>query len=205
MKIQYGRQNPAIAYFVVIDLLSAWGILLSITALLLFKISPKFDNESLAMILIRNIITGAVCSQTTYLQVALEILMGMRPNKMLITELYKYSFCCSYDEICLLGYSAAVHAAQKYDEVGFGLSSGASIIHCICDNFDAEISSPICKICVHCLAMIMAQVKLPGNAGLDVMRCHSSEKRSNDSLCRIGQSRSIMMCNRRCMMTTNRW
>ena len=135
------------------------------TALLLSKVSPKFDNESLAIILIGNIITGAVCSQTTDLQVALGIIM--RRNKLLITELYKYSVCCSYDEVCLFRYSAAVHAAQKYDEVGFGLSSGASLIHCICDNFDAEISSPNCKICVHCLAMIMAQVKLPGNAGLD--------------------------------------
>ena len=26
-------------------------------------------------------------------------------------------------------------------------------------------TSTNCKICVHCLAMIMAQVKLPGNAG----------------------------------------
>ena len=96
-QIQYGCQNPAIAYFIVIDLHSAWGILLSITALLLSKISPKFDNESLAMILIGNIITGAVCFQTTYLQVALGILK--RINKMLITELYEYSVCCSYYEV----------------------------------------------------------------------------------------------------------
>ena len=147
------------------DLHSAWGILLSITALLLSKISPKFDNEALIIILIGNIITSAVCSQTTDLQVALGILM--RRNKMLITELYKYYVCCSYDEGCLFGYSAAVHVAQKYDEVGFGLSSGASLIHCICDNFGAERLSSKCKICVHCLVMLMAQGKLPGNAGLD--------------------------------------
>ena len=52
-------------------------------------------------------------------------------KKMLITELYKYSVCCSYDEVCLFRYSAGVHEAQKYDEVGFGLSSGASLRHCI--------------------------------------------------------------------------
>ena len=43
------------------------------TALLLSKISSKFDNESLAMILIGNIITGMVCSQSTDLQVALGV------------------------------------------------------------------------------------------------------------------------------------
>ena len=50
----------------------------------------------------------------------------MRSNKMLITELYKYSVCCSYDEVCLFRYSAADNAAQKYDEVGFGLVVPAS-------------------------------------------------------------------------------
>ncbi|MCP3889476.1 MAG: hypothetical protein GY702_11490, partial [Desulfobulbaceae bacterium] len=35
--------------------------------------------------------------------------------------------------------------------------------HFICDSFDAEISSPNCKLCVHCLAIIMAQVQLPDN------------------------------------------
>jgi len=41
------------------------------TALLLSKISSKFDNDSLSMILIGNIITGTVCSQSTDLQTAL--------------------------------------------------------------------------------------------------------------------------------------
>ena len=34
--------------------------------------------------------------------------------------------------------------------------------HCIYDHFDAEILSPNCKRCVHCLAMIMAQVRPSG-------------------------------------------
>ena len=135
------------------------------TALLLSKISSKFDNDSLAMILIGNIITSVTCSQSTDLQVALGILM--RRNKMLISELAKYSICCSYDEVRLFRYSAAVHVAHNYDEVGFGMSGSDSLRHCICDNFDAEISSPNCKICVHCLAMIMTNVQLPGNASSD--------------------------------------
>lgn len=117
------------------------------------------------MILVGNIITGVACSQSTDLQVALGILM--RRNKALISELSKYSICCSYDEVRLFRYSAAVHVAQKYDEVGFGLTGGDGLLHCICDNFDAEISSPNCKTCVHCLAMIMAKVQLPGNASSD--------------------------------------
>ena len=129
-------------------------------ALLLTKISNKF-NDSLSQVLIGNIITSVVCCQPTDLQVALGILM--RRNKGLISELYKYSVCCSYDEIRLFRYSAAVYVANNYAEVGFGMSGADNLIHCIYDNFDCEISSPNCKTCCHCLAMIMAQVRLPGS------------------------------------------
>ena len=61
-----------------------------------------------------------MCSQSTYLQVAHGVLK--RRNTMLINEIYKYSVCCSYDEVCLFKYSADVNEAQKYDEVG--LASG---------------------------------------------------------------------------------
>lgn len=101
----------------------------------------------------------------------------MRRNKTLISELSKYSICCSYDEVRLFRYSAAFHVAQKYDEEGFGLSGGDGLRHCICDNFDVEIASPNCKICVHCLAMIMAKVRLPGNASLDVVPKRKTIKR----------------------------
>ena len=84
-------------------------------ALLLSKTSSKFNKESLAMMLIGNIITGTVCSQPTDLQVALGLLM--RRNKILVFELSKYSGCCSYDEVWLFRYSAAVHVARNYDEV----------------------------------------------------------------------------------------
>ena len=109
------------------------------------------------MLLVGNIIIGTVCSQTTDLQVALEILM--RRNKLLISELAKYSACCSYDEVRLFRYSAAVHVAENFNEVDFGADDNSTIKHCIIDNFDAEISSPNCKACVHCLAMIMAEVR----------------------------------------------
>ena len=48
-----------------------------------------------------NIITGVTCSQSTDLQVALGILMHR--NKMLISELAKYSICGSYDELRIFG------------------------------------------------------------------------------------------------------
>ena len=117
------------------------------TALLLSKISSKFDKDSLAMLLVGNIITGTVCSQTTDLQVALGVLLSR--YKLLISELAKYSVCCSYDEVRLFRYSAAVHVAENYNEVGFGADDNSTIKHCIIDNFDAEISSPNCKACVH--------------------------------------------------------
>ena len=129
-------------------------------ALLLSKIAHKF-NDSLSQILIGNIITSVVCCQPTDLQIALGVLM--RRNKGLISELNKYSVVCSYDEVRLFRYSAAVYVAHNYAEIGFGLSGTGNLIHCVCDNFDCEISSPNCKACCHCLAMIMAQVRLPGN------------------------------------------
>ena len=80
---------------------------------------------------------------------------------MLISELSKYSVCCSYDKVRLFRYSAAVHVAQNYDEVGFGVCDRKTENHCIYDNCDAEILSPNCMRCFHCLAMIMAQVRSP--------------------------------------------
>ena len=69
--------------------------------------------------------------------------------------------CCSYDEFRQFRYSAAVHVAQNYDEVWFGVCDRDIVKHCIYDNYDAEILSPNCKRCFHCIAMIMAQVRPP--------------------------------------------
>ena len=69
--------------------------------------------------------------------------------------------CCSYDEFRLFRYSAAFHVAQHNDEVGFWLCDLDIVQHCIYDNCDAEILSPNCKRCCHCLAMIMTQVRPP--------------------------------------------
>ena len=67
-----------------------------------------------------------------------------------------------YDEVRLFRYSAAVHVAQNYE--GVGLLSGGNDTHSICDNFDGEISTPNCKLRVHCLAVIMAEVQLPSSS-----------------------------------------
>ena len=79
----------------------------------------------------------------------------------MISELSKYSVCCSYDDVRRFRYSAAVHVAHNYDEVGFGVCERDIVKHCIYDNCDAEILSPNCKRCFLCLAMIMAQVRSP--------------------------------------------
>ena len=128
-------------------------------SLLLSKISSM---KSLSQILIGNIITSVVCCQPTDIQIALGVLM--RRNKSLISEMYKYAVCCSYDEVRLFRYSAAVHVAQNYGQIRCTLVGTGNIVHCVCDNFDCEISSQNCKTSCHCLAMIMAQVHSPGDA-----------------------------------------
>ena len=132
-------------------------------AVLLSKISSKFDRVA-GNDVDKNIITGTVCSQPTYIQVALGVLI--RRNNILISELSKYSVCSSYNEVRLFRYSAAVRVAQNYDEVGFGVCDRNIVKHCIYDNVDVEILSPNCKRCVHCLAMVMAQVRPPGISSL---------------------------------------
>ena len=74
--------------------------------------------------------------------------------------------CCSYDAVRLFWYSAAVYVAKNYDEVEFGVCDHNIVKHCIYDDYDAEILSSNCKRCVHCLAMVMTQVRPPGISSL---------------------------------------
>ena len=52
---------------------------------------------------------------------------------------------------------------QTYDELGYVSVGIGNVIHCICDKFDADIFTPNCKTCCHCLAMIMAQANVDNN------------------------------------------
>lgn len=120
---------------------------------LLEKVSGK-SSDSQPVLLIGNMITGMVHKSPTDLQISLGI--AMRRNKSLTTLLHNYGVCCSYDEVTLFKYSAAVAVANEVEETKF---KGKNLIHCCADNFDCEISSQNCKKLCHSLAMILAQTE----------------------------------------------
>ena len=68
------------------------------------------------------------------LQIALGV--AMRRNKSLIHLLHEYNVYCSYDEVLLFKYSAAVAVANSVENVKFG--ANGNICHCCADNFDCE-------------------------------------------------------------------
>ena len=74
---------------------------------LLTKICPKFCG-SLQALMIGNIIASELNCSPTDLQIALGI--AMCRNKTLIQLLKKYGITCSYEEVLLFKYSAAVAA-----------------------------------------------------------------------------------------------
>ena len=80
----------------------------------------------------------------------------MRRNKCMTTLLHKFGVCCSYDEVTLFKYSAAVTVTEDLENVRF---SGNNLIHCCADNFDCEISSQNCNLLCHSLAMVLAQTE----------------------------------------------
>ena len=88
-------------------------------ALLLSTISSKFDRIAGNDVDREHYNRDSVLPTNIPPSIALGVLM--RRNKILISELSKYSVCCSYDEVRLFRYSAAVHVAQNYDEVRFGV------------------------------------------------------------------------------------
>ena len=121
---------------------------------LLVKVSPKF-HDSLQSLMIGNIVTSTLNNGPTDLQIALGV--ALRRNKTLIQLLYKYGITCSYDEILLFKYSAAI--ASTKTSTGDIFEKDGKIIHCVADNYDCEIFSQNCKKTCHCLAMILAQTE----------------------------------------------
>ena len=77
---------------------------------LLKTISKNFANDSLAAILIGNIITSRVANRTTNLLVALGLMVR---EKKVIKHLYDYGVVCSYDEVKRFQTSAAVAANER--------------------------------------------------------------------------------------------
>ena len=100
---------------------------------LLEEISPKF-KDSLQEAMIGSIVQNVTTNVYTPLQVSLGLLLH---EKKYITELSKYSICCTYDETKRFKQSAAVHKQFK----GTVLNSKNVLIQYVTDNFDAQICS----------------------------------------------------------------
>ena len=120
---------------------------------LLAAVSPKLD-KTLPALLIGNIVTSVVRNQPTDLQVALGVLL--RDSKMMVSHMNDYRVTCSYDEVLRFKKSAAVAAAIDPSQQGIA-DVNDGLVQVICDNFDADISSPSGKLSTHSLAMIITQ------------------------------------------------
>ena len=83
-------------YSMHIDKTTASECMSEVLCKLLSVVNPKFNN-SLQSIMVGNIVSSVCNCQPTPLQIALGVLLGGHKN--IITELYKYGVCCSYDEV----------------------------------------------------------------------------------------------------------
>ena len=86
---------------------------------LLSAVTPKFQN-SLQSIMVGNLVCSVVTCQPTPLQIALGVLLG--DHKMLITELYNYNICCSYDEVRRFKRSSIASMLYTHVAIVWGLS-----------------------------------------------------------------------------------
>ena len=119
--------------------------------MLLQKLSPSLDADSLTSILIGNMVTSVLRSRATPLQIALGVLIH---KKKVIQHLYDYKVTCSYDELRRYKKSSAVARYTKLREEERTPVTVSGLVQHIADNFDAEMSSPNGKISTHSLAMI---------------------------------------------------
>lgn len=132
---------------------------------LLSNISTKFQN-SLQSLMIGNIVTSMVTCQPTPMQIAIGVLLG--DHKMLIEELYKYSVCCSYDEVRRFKRSPAVQSSKSNKQLaGLRDIKDGGLVQIIIDNFDAVINSQNCRLDCHCMAMLATQWKCLDDQELD--------------------------------------
>ena len=79
---------------------------------------------------------------------------------MLITELYKYNVCCSYDEVRRFRRSAAVQSSKVKLLPGLRNTTLGGLVQIIIDNFDAVTSSQNCRLECHCMTILAAQWKV---------------------------------------------
>ena len=90
LKESKAAKNDFKSYKKHIDRDDAAGCISETLLKLLSAINPKFKH-SLQAIMVGNFVT----CQPTPLKIAFGVVLG--DNKIIITELYKYNVCCSYD------------------------------------------------------------------------------------------------------------
>ena len=148
---------------------------------LLSAVTPKFQN-SLQPIMVGNIVCSVVTCQPTPLQIALGMLLG--DHKMLITELYNYNMCCSYDEVRRFKRLAAVQSSKARLFAGLRDATIGGLVQIIIDNFDAMISSQNCRLECHYMAMLAGQWKadIDRSDGLDMTIPHLSKEEMNQPI-----------------------
>ena len=117
--------------------------------LLLAKISPSLSN-ALCSALVANMITSAITSNPSMLQIALGLLAR---EKKTIEQLYAFRVSASYDEIRRYKISAA--ASSNFSDLCLDAEKG--LIQGICDNYDTNISSQNGLKSTHSLATIITQ------------------------------------------------
>lgn len=124
---------------------------------LLSAITPKFNN-SLAGVVIGNIITSVVSSRATNLQISLALLAN---KSKLIQHFFDYGICCTPDEIRRFKISAAVDTSKKQSNQ-ISTSKGG-LVQVVIDNYDTPISSQNGLEQTHSLATIITQPEKPGS------------------------------------------
>ena len=119
--------------------------------LLLERLSPGIEKDTLPFLLIGSMLTSVIRNFSTPLQIALGILVH---SKKIIQHLFDYKVTCSHDEFRRYKKSSAVARYTKLKAEEKNPVAISGLIQHIVDNFDAEMSSPNGKISTHAFAMI---------------------------------------------------
>ena len=132
-----------------LDKNSIWQSCSETLLLLLANISPSL-SKSLPSALLANIVTTAVTTHPSMIQIALGLLAR---EKKTIQQLYAFGVSASYDEIRRYKISAA--ATSTFSDLSLDAEKG--LIQGVCDNYDTNISSQNGLKSTHSLATIITQ------------------------------------------------
>ena len=124
---------------------------------LLSATSPKLESTMQAA-MIGNIVTSAVNSKATCLQIFLSVLLNQQ--RKLVDQFHNFGVTSSYNELRLLKISSASSMANAPRRLGL-FDSINGLVQVVADNFDTQISSQNGQKSTHGLAMIITQTGEP--------------------------------------------